>query len=112
MIMAKYTINTKQMDKNYPYNIISIDSYVDGKYIEICYTLGIPNTVLYGKTETIEIYYYKTNNKGDGHYKSHCFSTHNGKLDKVPNKYLKLIHQLKDEYKNVFGIKYTGSSGI
>ena len=52
--MAKYTINTKQMDKNYPYNIISIDSYVDGKYIEICYTLGIPNTVLYGKTETIE----------------------------------------------------------
>ena len=82
--MAKYNINEKRMDECYPYNIISCESWIDGKYIEICYTVGIPGTVLYGKTETIEVYYYKNTNKDEGHYKSNCFSTHNGKLDKLP----------------------------
>lgn len=37
-----------ETDGAYPFNITLIRKWVDGKYIEYCYSTGIPRSDLYG----------------------------------------------------------------
>lgn len=98
-----------EMNEEYPFNITSIRKWVDGKYIEYCYSTGIPGSDLYGQQECFEIYFYKSTKLSDGHYKSFAYGTfQNKQIKDVPTKHKKVLDLLIKKHEELFGVKYTG----
>lgn len=106
--MSKYNINKNTIDTAYPYNLVELSTYVDGKLVQLVYTVGIPNTEDYGNQQVLEIYFYSNKKQLDigEFYKSVSYSTIKNNFNKIPTKYSEHLQTLISVYKDKFNMEY------
>lgn len=106
-VSLNHEYKIKNKENGYSYDITSIKKWVNDSYIEYCYSTGIPDSEEYGKIECFEIYYYKTENLSNGHYRSYAYGNKNNKkINEVPSKHDITLNLLKRKHKEIFGVEY------
>ncbi|MFW6242995.1 MAG: hypothetical protein ACOC2W_02455 [bacterium] len=96
--MAKWSVNERIMDYNYPYDIVSEVFYTGSKYVEMTVYRHPEYPDEYGS----ELYYLNTNQLKDGHYYSRNYKHFNN----VPQQYKHKLTELRKIHQKRFGINY------